>query len=288
MCSVTTMKPAVNLSYRWWIGVAMTANFLAFWAVPVAGMGQLWKLALQYPLEPLYRLMDENRTLRSFAGTYIYSKPKYADFFAISLLVTLSAFASLGYAYYYQMTHGKLDWWVIYAYNLVWVGLGGRSMGAAYTMAHKEGHNAMLYKKWLRSTVGNWFEDGLGVFYGSVPGNFTTSHVHIHHKLDGHRGDSFYQWDLDRSSWSDFMIYQHRVLMHMTGISSLRYFRHMGRDKMADKLQHGMTMYWLVYPACLLAATRSPSFIFWVYFQPLMCMTYFLAVVNYGLHAFIE
>lgn len=56
-----------------------------------------------------------------------------------------------------------------------------------------------------------------------------TSHVHIHHKLDGGVGDTFYLWDLDRSSLSDFMLYLYRVLMHMIGASSLTFFEKTGR-----------------------------------------------------------
>lgn len=32
-------------------------------------------------------------------------------------------------------------------------------MGAAYTFAHKEGHNPMIYRKWLRGLTGNIFEN---------------------------------------------------------------------------------------------------------------------------------
>jgi hypothetical protein len=74
-----------------------------------------------------------------------------------------------------------------------------------------------LYRKWFRVTVGHFFENTLGVFYGNVPWNFTTSHICMHHKLDGAIGDSFYEWDIDRSSLSDFMLYVHRVFLHMIG-----------------------------------------------------------------------
>ena len=88
-----------------------------------------------------------------------------------------------------------------------WVGVGGRIMGAAYALAHKEGHNFALYKKPLRGVFGNFFENWLGMFYGIIPYSFTTSHVSIHHRLDGGLGDTFYQWDLNRASLSDFCLY---------------------------------------------------------------------------------
>jgi len=39
-----------------------------------------------------------------------------------------------------QITNGSLPLWLIMAYNFAWVGFGGRTMGAAYTYSHQEGH----------------------------------------------------------------------------------------------------------------------------------------------------
>lgn len=55
-----------------------------------------------------------------------------------------------------------------------------------------------LYKDNLRSVFGNFFENGLGVFFGNVPWNFTTSHCKVHHAVNGGMGDSFYEWDFVR------------------------------------------------------------------------------------------
>ena len=49
----------------------------------------------------------------------------------------------------------------------------------------------------------------------------------------------------------------------------------------------GMITYWLVAGAILLI-TRSFTFVWWVYVQPMLCMAYFLALINIGFHAFIE
>lgn len=247
---------------RYLVGVVLTVNFMAYWALPVGGMGMLYKYALVAVGRPLFNALDNVPALREFAATHIYAREQYSDFFLMSLLTTLSMAISLGTVLYTQLATGTLPWWMIYAYYCMWVGLGGRSMGCAYTMAHKEGHNVMLYQRGWRRWVGNWFENKMGVFYGNVPFNFQvrwgrgkgggrrvspggrghawrspmhgmllrqTSHVHIHHKLDGGVGDTFYQWDLDRSSVTDFMLYLYRILMHMTGVSSLRYFKHTGR-----------------------------------------------------------
>jgi hypothetical protein len=144
-----------------------------------------------------------------------------------------------------------------------------------------------MYKKWIRNNVGHFFENWLGMFFGNIPNNFTTSHVFIHHRLDGGPGDTFYEWDLDRTNLSEFMLYIYRISKHMVGISSLNSFLFYGQHTKYDKLYKGVVTY-LLTGGSILAVTRSFSFVFWIYLQPLMCMTYFLAMLNYGFHGFLE
>ncbi|KAJ1640223.1 hypothetical protein T492DRAFT_534096 [Pavlovales sp. CCMP2436] len=219
----------VSRGMRYLVGVLLSINFVAYWAIPLAGMGMLYKFTLKGIGRPLFELVDQSPALRAFAAKYVYQKEQYSDFFLCSLGTAVSISASFLFVLRWQVLHGSLPWWLIFSYYCLWVGLGGRSMGTAYTMAHKEGHNVMIYQKWWRRTVGNLFENRLGMLYGNVPYNFQTSHVHIHHKLDGGVGDTFYLWDLDRTSLSDFMLYVYRVALHMTGYSSLLFFDKTGR-----------------------------------------------------------
>lgn len=144
-----------------------------------------------------------------------------------------------------------------------------------------------LYRPWVRNYIGHPFENVLGLFFGNVPWNFTTSHIGIHHKTNGGIGDTFYLWDLDRSSVGDFMLYIHRVLLHMVGYSSIKFFRANNRHDKAELLWGGVQKYIFV-GIIMLAITRSFSFVFWLYLQPLFCMTYFLALLNIGFHGFLE
>lgn len=160
-------------------------------------------------------------------------------------------------------------------------------MGSAYALAHREGHNPRLYKKHIVSTVGNFFENCLGVFFGNVPYNFTTSHIKIHHAVNGGFGDTFYLWDFDRSNIAEYMLYVHRIFLHIIGYSSIRYFQANGRADKATMLTNGVMTYTTVGVA-ILALTRSFSFLWWIYIEPLLCMTYFLSLINIGFHGFLE
>ena len=85
------------------MGSILAANFAVFWAIPVFGMGQVWKLGLYRILRPIFNLFDQSTLLRSFAKKYIYSKELYTDFFALSVLLAIQNFAALGVALYWQV-----------------------------------------------------------------------------------------------------------------------------------------------------------------------------------------
>jgi len=269
-------------------GLLLTVNFLIFWALPVAGMGAVYKYTWLKPvLQSIYFYLESHPAIRDFAKTYIYTKPEHADFFVMLVLLCLSTSISVSAMFYVQLTTGSLPSWLICAYYLSWVGIGGNIMGTAYALSHKEGHYHGMYKKWFKDIFGNFVENWVGLIFGNVPYNFTTSHVFIHHRLDGSAGDSFYMWDFDRSSLAWYMIYVHRVLLHMVGYSSIVFFNANGKKNLSEKLFRGVCIYWTV-AAAILAATRSASFLFWFYIEPLLCMTFFLALINIGFHGFIE
>lgn len=277
-----------NRWLRWSVGVLLTINFLVFWAIPIAFQGQIWKQCLRYVLGPVYRFIDTSRPMRWVGETFFYSEKRFADFFFQGLLVFFSITTALGYVLSYQIQNGYLPFSLIFAYYFAWVGFGGRVMGGAYTFAHKEGHLPQMYRPWIRNSLGNVFENWIGCLFGNVPYNFSTSHIAIHHKLNALRGDTFYQFDLDRSSWTDFMYYLHRIFMHTIGYSSLAYFLAMERTVFFNKLLRGCMIYWVIVPAMILLATDSWRFLYFIYFQPLLGMTYFLAFMNFGFHGFVE
>jgi hypothetical protein len=269
------------------VGVILSINFVLFWALPIGGMGLLWKHFAKPFVMPFYDAVDQNKTLRSFAANYIYTRAEHADYFATSLLTVISAVASVVFMFYYQLKNGYLSMWLIYLYYCCWVGIGGRTMGAAYALAHKEGHFSLMYKKWIRSTIGNLFENVIGVWFGNVPWNFTTSHIFIHHRLNGGAGDTFYLWDFDRTSVADFMLYVTRIFAHMTGYSSLKFFHAHEHTAKYKLLMKGVISY-LVTAGLAVGITRSPAFVFWMIVQPMICMSYFLALLNVGFHGFLE
>ena len=275
------------------VGFLLFVNWAVFWMTPIVVQGAVFKLGLhekvcriieslnrtprhtqtpqQQVLKPIYDLLDTSKTVRKFASTYIYKKEKYADFFATQAYFVLGAIISLGAMMYYHKTHdGVLPFHIIMMYNFAWIGPGGRSMGAAYSIAHKEGHFD-IYRKSVKRVIGNFFENGLGIFYGSVPYvvcyhtrkrekkpteltpeqhnryNFTSTHISIHHRLDAGRGDTLYNWDISRSSVPSFLLYLVRGLLHTSGLGGLWqfYFSPRKRDRTVcfQRLLFGIVTY---------------------------------------------
>jgi hypothetical protein len=122
----------------------------------------------------------------------------------------------------------------------------------------------------------------------------------LHHRLNGGKGDPFYMWDLDRTSWSDMMLYQFRIFVYMTGWSSLKAFRLLLDSRQFAEnhrmLLKGFVLYWAVVPALIFSGLvlagctplSSLAFLFFIYFQPLCAMSFFLAFINIGFHGWIE
>ena len=128
-------------------GMLMSINFAIIWALPVMGMGALWKNAFKPFFLPIYKCLDESKIVRSFATQHVYTKPEHADFFVISLLIILNTIFSLGFVFYYQLSTGTLPVWLICVYYCSWVGIGGRTMGGAYALAHKEVRSILNHLK---------------------------------------------------------------------------------------------------------------------------------------------
>ncbi|KAI9002599.1 hypothetical protein DFJ74DRAFT_696319 [Hyaloraphidium curvatum] len=232
--------------------------------------------------------MDRSPAVRGFAERYVYSKPQHADFFVTTVLITVSTAVSAVALIAIQNKLGYLPWTVLLLYYNVWLGLGGRMMGATYALTHREAHTPTLYRRSIRDTLGTISSDWVGLMYGNVPDLFATSHIWVHHKLNGAPPDTIYMWDNPRDSLRGFALFVTRMFHNLAGTSSLRIFEVNKRPALHAKLRAGMLKFWVYTPLVLLVLTRSPSFLFWIWLQPLLCMTVFLAVVNVSQHAFVE
>ena len=256
------------------IGFLLILNFSVVWLLPIALQGFFFHNTVVGVLcRAAYVRMDKR--MRPILGK-AYRNPKNEEYAMTATLVLLSAIVSV-----LLYVRGTIGEWV---YILCWVGAGGRCMGGAYTFAHKEAHNPYLYKWWRTNIFENW----LGLMYGNVPYNFSTSHIFIHHALDGAKGDTFYMWDIPRNAKLSFVVYVERVLLHMCGVSPLRYFKQRKMLRQYDKLLRGCVCYWIVFPVALYLLTHSLRKLFFIWLQPLFAMTVFLAVINWAQHGFIE
>ena len=209
------------------LGTLLTINWLVLWAAPVILQGQALRHGLGRIARPVYRFVDRSSAFRRFAVERVYRRAKHADYFAAGVLLAAGTICSLVVVFAWQIAFGSLPWWLVAAYYLAWVGPGGRGIAVAWTLAHREGHHpgGRMYRGWFGARIGNFFENWLGNFYGTVPYNFSTSHLLLHHRLNAGKGDPVYLWDLDRTSFGDMMLYQWRWFRYMTGIGSLVEFR---------------------------------------------------------------
>lgn len=284
------------------IGVLLALNFVALWMVPVILQGQSFRRGVSRVVRPVYWILDRSKALRRFASKYIYRREVHVDYFAAAIFLTFTLGGSLAVLFTWQITYGSLPWWLIVVYYFVWVGPGARGMATAWTFAHREGHaGGKMYRPWLANSVGNFFENWLGVFYGTIPYNFTATHIVTHHRFNGGKGDPVYAWDLDRTRFSHLLLYQWRFIRFLSGFAGLiELHRESGVSSAIDvakaRLVKGLVIYWVLVPAgtmALLMGTGSSVgatllFLFFIYLQPLLAMSTFLSIINIGQHAFLE
>ena len=169
------------------LGTLLTLNFAVCWAAPIFIQGRLFHMGLHRIVRPIFSLLDRSAALRRFAATYVYRRAVHVDYFATAIFLTGGAAISLGTVFGWQIRCGALPWWLVAAYYLAWVGFGCRGMGTAWTFAHREGHVAAgrMYRLWISKHIGNIFENRVGVWYGIGPHIFSTSHILLHHRLNG-------------------------------------------------------------------------------------------------------
>ena len=285
------------------LGSLVALNFAIVWVIPVIVQGQSFRRGLAPPLRVVYGFINRSPVLRRVAERVVYRQDVHADYFAAAILLLITMIILLSTLFAWQIAFGSLPWWLVAIYYFAWIGPGGRCVATAWTFAHREGHHSggRLYQPWLGERIGNPFENWLGVFYGIVPYTFSTTHILTHHRFDNGKGDPIYCWDIDRTCFSDLMLYQWRFILYMTGIASLREFRretgvHPVVDEARTKLRRGMAIYWVWVPtgmfAILIATGSSVTsgllFLFLIYLQPFLGMTTFLSIINIGQHGFLE
>ena len=285
------------------LGTLLALNFAALWAAPVIIQGQLFRRGIDRIVRPAYGLVDGSARLRRFASRFVYRRRAHVDYFAAAALLTISMCAILCVLFAWQIAFGSLPWWLVVLYFFIWVGPGGRCMATAWTFAHREGHlsRGRIYRPWLGNRIGNFFENWLGVFYGTVPYNFSIAHTLTHHRFDSGTGDPVYLWDIDRTRFGDVMLFHWRFFLYMTGISSLVEFRRESGvnpavDRARAQLRRGMAIYWIWVPSGILAVLIGTGssvasallFLFLVYLQPLLAMSTFLSIISVGQHGFLE
>ena len=291
------------IALRRFFGMLLALNFVALWAIPIVAQGRLFRAGLHRFLRPVHRLLDRSVLLRHIAKKYVYRRAVHADYFASAIFLAVGTVLALAVVFTWQILFGELPWWLVAAYYFAWVGFGGRGMGTEYTFAHREGHatGGRMYRPWIAKYIGNIFENRVGPWYGIVPYTFSTSHILLHHRLNAGKADPLYVWDLDRTKFSDMLLYQWRVFLYMTGLGNIREFRrqqgvHPAIRKARADLSRGMRIYWVYVPVAivaLLVATGSSvlssiMFLFFIYIQPLFAMSTFIALVTLAQHGFLE
>ncbi|GMH87473.1 hypothetical protein TrST_g13281 [Triparma strigata] len=211
------------------------------------------------------------------------------DGFVIILLVYLGVFmpALFFYELNLSLTAG-FNYKRCLAFNLFRIGPMYANFMWVYVMCHKEGHaiNGSLLKRGIMDKLfGSMFNHWVGMFHGVIPGVFTISHIHNHHKYDNDENDVYSTAYRPRDEFTSWVRYVPEWMAYATNASSLVFFIQQKEWKRVVGTMLS-TMYYCAFVG--LIWHFSPMFCFWYLVYPLIEGNILLSVVNYTWHAFID
>jgi hypothetical protein len=153
-----------------------------------------------------------------------------------------------------QLAIGRLRPWVYLAFVTVLLGPGLRQYMRLFACIHNEAHRARgFFKSPYDRILGRYFEEFLGQFGGSTPGNSHIGHVRLHHVEDAGPRDVQCIAHYDRSNLLHWLIFCAREnLVNVLNLSVLAYFAATGRVEAARSLRRRMTLRWVLLGALFL------------------------------------
>lgn len=180
------------------------------------------------------------------------------------------------------------DWWItIAANNILHIGPLYINFAHAYTICHMEAHQK--YKLFLNSSRHPFayiFNGWIGLWYGVLPGTFTHSHIHNHHRYNNSISDLYSTAGYPRDSIWNWMRYLVVWFLYATNISTVYDFWQRGMAKHLCSVLIG-TFYYIafVYSCCMITSTW---YILWTVVWAFVEGNALLSVVNLVWHMFLD
>ena len=90
------------LDFTW--GSLLIVNFLVVWSIPITIQGLIWK---HTPVSKIAKYVHDSlgASTRKWAATFLYSRTRYSDYCATSLLIFVSSIISIGAMLYFQLNN---------------------------------------------------------------------------------------------------------------------------------------------------------------------------------------
>lgn len=171
-------------------------------------------------------------------------------------------------------------------YNIVRIGPAYTNFMWVYVLAHKEAHNqGSLFKKPWNNFLKYVFNHWVGLFHGVMPGNFTCSHVHNHHKYDNSAMDIVSTAFRARNSFKNWVTYTIDWFAYACNLTTALAFLEEGQTKLF--WQTIMSTIWFVgvFSFCY---HLHPMFTLATLGYAFVEANILLSMVNWVWHAFID
>lgn len=214
--------------------------------------------------------------------TRFVKNPK--DGFQVTTMIWLGVILPAWFFYeLYRAVHYGFDWRRVAVYNLVRSGPEFYHVQLGWAMMHQEFHTS-FYKKQYK-TLSHAMHLWLGVFYGVVPGNWTYTHVRIHHEAMNNDHDLLTTAYRPRDSFWSWVAYTADWVCTTLMINTVGFLLKKGDYRNAI----GAACHGFLYMAFVGAVwVLAPAFCFWTLIYCFLESTIVFAVLNFSWHSFID
>lgn len=173
------------------------------------------------------------------------------------------------------------------AYNVFRIGPMYAHFAHVYTLSHMEAHHrGKLFMTSMSNPVSNVFNFWIGLFHGVLPGTFTESHQHNHHRWNNDINDVYSTAGYPRDSLWNFARYIVVWFCYASNISSMWYFAGIKRWDRFFRTLIGTSYY--VGFLMLSNYTFGSTFTLVTLVYPFVEGNILLSLVNWGWHMFLQ
>lgn len=217
---------------------------------------------------------------------HIMIDPRNAMYLPWTLLLSTVPAVGMYYCYTRYMVHG-FEPLVCLTYHFLRLGPRFRLFAHFNVLIHKEGHDHKGFFKGPWKCLNLINSMWVGLFYGGMTQSYSAGHNKIHHRWHNDADDVHTNIDVDRTIFTNYILWLPRFFYYWTGVSPLILFLKRDEPMLALRILGGQ-VWWASFVVLTRYATGSWLFGLAYVVYPLAESIAFLGSMAYLWHGYVE